>query len=175
MGVFEELAGREFIYKVTDPGLAKILNEEKVVFYAGFDPTADSLHIGNLLVIMGMVHLQRAGHRPVGLCGGGTGLIGDPSGKSKERPLLQIEDMERNLRGIRAQLERFLDFSPGPSQAIMANNLDWLGKLNLIEFIATPASISGWRDDRARVGQAAAGQRRGHELHGILLPAHAGV
>jgi len=135
MGVFEELSSRNFIYQTTDPGLAKMLDKDRLVFYAGFDPTADSLHIGNLLAIMGMVHLQRAGHKPIGVVGGGTGLIGDPSGKSRERPLLSSEDMERNLAGIRSQLERFLDFSPGKSQAVMVNNLDWLGKLNLITFL----------------------------------------
>jgi len=135
MAVFEELGQRGFIYQVTDPGLAKILNGGRMVFYAGFDPTADSLHMGNLLVIMGMVHLQRSGHKPVGLVGGGTGLIGDPSGKSKERQLLSQDDLAKNLAGIKGQLEKFLDFSPGAGQAIMVNNYDWLGRLNLIEFL----------------------------------------
>ena len=135
MAVFEELGQRGFIYQVTDPGLAKILNGGRMVFYAGFDPTADSLHMGNLLVIMGMVHLQRAGHKPIGVVGGGTGLIGDPSGKSKERQLLSQDDLAKNLAGIKGQLEKFLDFSPGAGQAIMVNNYDWLGRLNLIEFL----------------------------------------
>ena len=94
MGVCEELEARGFIYQITDPSLVKILNDEQVVFYAGFDPTADSLHIGNLLVIMGMVHLQRAGHKPIAVVGGGTGLIGDPSGKSQERPLMSREEIQ---------------------------------------------------------------------------------
>lgn len=135
MGVFEELGRRGFIYQVTDPGLAKVLNEGRLAFYAGFDPTADSLHIGSLLVIMGMVHLQRAGHKPIGVVGGGTGMIGDPSGKSKERQLLDQDELQKNLAGIRKQLERFLDFSEGPRQALMVNNFDWLGKLNLIDFL----------------------------------------
>jgi len=135
MGVFQELQSRGYVFQITDPGLARILDQEQLVFYAGFDPTADSLHIGNLLVIMGMVHLQRAGHRPIGVVGGGTGLIGDPSGKSRERPLLLRETMEKNAEGIRKQLEKFLDFSPGKNQALMLNNLDWLGHLNMIGFL----------------------------------------
>jgi len=135
MGVFEDFSARGCLYQVTDPGLGKSLDKGRMVFYAGFDPTANSLHVGNLLVIMGMVRLQAAGHKPIGVCGGGTGLIGDPSGKSKERPLLLREDMEKNLAGIRGQLEKFLDFSAGPSQAVMVNNLDWLGTLNLIDFL----------------------------------------
>ena len=135
MEVYEELEKRGFIYQVTDPLLKKVLNQEQVTFYAGFDPTADSLHIGNLLVIMGMVHLQRAGHRPIAVVGGGTGLIGDPSGKSKERPLMSREQIERNLEGIRAQLEHFLCYGKASAELIMVNNLDWLGELNLIEFL----------------------------------------
>ena len=135
MEVYEELEKRGFIYQVTDPLLKKVLNQEQVTFYAGFDPTADSLHIGNLLVIMGMVHLQRAGHRPIAVVGGGTGLIGDPSGKSKERPLMSREQIEKNLEGIKAQLEHFLHYGEGSAELIMVNNLDWLGELNLIEFL----------------------------------------
>jgi len=135
MEVYEELEKRGFIYQVTDPLLKKVLNQEQVTFYAGFDPTADSLHIGNLLVIMGMVHLQRAGHRPIAVVGGGTGLIGDPSGKSKERPLMSREQIEKNLEGIRAQLEHFLCYGKASAELIMVNNLDWLGELNLIEFL----------------------------------------
>jgi len=133
--VYEELQARGFIYQITDPLLKNALNQERITFYAGFDPTADSLHIGNLLVIMGMVHLQRAGHRPIAVVGGGTGLIGDPSGKSKERPLMSREQIERNLEGIRAQLEHFLCYGKASAELIMVNNLDWLGELNLIEFL----------------------------------------
>ncbi len=135
MGVCEELEARGFIYQITDPSLVKILNDEQVVFYAGFDPTADSLHIGNLLVIMGMVHLQRAGHKPIAVVGGGTGLIGDPSGKSQERPLMSREEIQRNQEGIRKQLEHFLKYGDEGSQVILVNNLEWLGELNLIEFL----------------------------------------
>ena len=133
--VYEELEARGFIYQITDPLLKNALNQEQITFYAGFDPTADSLHIGNLLVIMGMVHLQRAGHRPIAVVGGGTGLIGDPSGKSKERPLMSREEIEKNLEGIRAQLEHFLCYGKGSAELVMVNNLDWLGELNLIEFL----------------------------------------
>ncbi len=135
MGVFEELARREFIYQVTDPGLGKILDSERLVFYAGFDPTADSLHIGNLLVIMGMVHLARAGHRPIGVVGGGTGMIGDPSGKMHERQLLSKDELAKNMQGIKAQLEHFLAMGGKGAELIMVNNGDWLQKLNFIDFL----------------------------------------
>ena len=103
--------------------------------YIGFDPTAKSLHVGSLLVIMGLVHLQRAGHTPVALVGGGTGLIGDPSGKTSERQLLSAEAVAENAAGIRAQLEHFLDFEGVPNAARMRNNLDWLGPLSFVEFL----------------------------------------
>ncbi len=135
MGVFEELARRGLVSQVTAPLLGKILDQEKLVFYAGFDPTADSLHIGNLLVIMGMVHLKRAGHQPIGLVGGGTGMIGDPSGKTKERQLLLPEQIAKNMRGIKAQLEHFLQAGGNDCSVSMVNNGDWLGELNFIEFL----------------------------------------
>jgi len=135
MGVFEELVQRGFVNQITDPELGKILAQEPMVFYAGFDPTADSLHIGNLLAIMGMVHLQKAGHKPIGVVGGGTGLIGDPSGKSHERQLLSREQIEKNMKGIKAQLEHYLQFGKGSAEPIILNNLDWLGELNLIDFL----------------------------------------
>ncbi|MCE2453414.1 MAG: tyrosine--tRNA ligase, partial [Nitrospinae bacterium] len=102
--------------------------------YCGFDPTADSLHIGNLIPITGLMRFQRAGHRPIALIGGGTGMIGDPSGKSEERNLLGAEILEHNLKGIRAQFERFLDFDAGPNSARMMNNGEWLNELRLIDF-----------------------------------------
>jgi tyrosyl-tRNA synthetase len=103
--------------------------------YIGFDPTAESLHVGSLMPIMGLVHLQRAGHVPIGLVGGGTGLIGDPSGKDQERQLLTKEKAEENLAGIRDQLERFLDFDASENPALMVNNLDWLGELKTVDFL----------------------------------------
>ena len=104
------------------------------VAYCGFDPTAVSLHVGNLIPVMGLAHLQRAGHRPIVLVGGGTGMIGDPSGKSSERSLNSLEVVEENVRGIRHQLERFLDFS-GTRSALMRNNAEWLMGLGAIEFM----------------------------------------
>jgi len=134
MPLFEELTWRCFVNQVTHPELAEKLEQETITLYCGFDPTADSLHIGSLLPIMGLVHFQRAGHKPIALVGGGTGLIGDPSFKAQERQLLTKEQVEVNLRGIRAQLERFLDFS-GANAAIMVNNGEWLGQLPLIDFL----------------------------------------
>jgi tyrosyl-tRNA synthetase len=103
--------------------------------YIGFDPTASSLHVGSLLPIMGLVHLQRAGHHPIGLVGGGTGLIGDPSGKAQERQLLTREKAAENLEGIRGQLEQFLDFDAKTNPARLVNNLDWLGELRTVDFL----------------------------------------
>jgi len=134
MSLFEELSWRGFVNQVTHPELAGELEKGPMVLYCGFDPTADSLHIGSLLPIMGLAHFQRAGHRPIALVGGGTGLIGDPSGKTAERSLLTKEQTEINALGIRGQLERFLDFTPG-SGATMANNADWLCDLRLIDFL----------------------------------------
>jgi tyrosyl-tRNA synthetase len=105
--------------------------------YAGFDPTADSLHVGSFIPIKLLMHFQRAGHRPIALVGGGTGLIGDPSGKESERSLLDRERVEHNVAGIRRVLERFLDFAPGPTRASVVNNGDWLSQLGYIEVLRT--------------------------------------
>lgn len=134
MTLFEELSWRGFISQVTHPELAQLLESETFTVYCGFDPTADSLHIGSLLPIMGLVHLQRAGHRPIALVGGGTGLIGDPSFMAQERGLMTREQVQINLAGIQAQLEHFLDFS-GENAARMVNNADWLDKWSLIDFL----------------------------------------
>ena len=118
------------------PGLEARLATGKVIrAYNGFDPSGPSLHIGSLVPIFGLMHLQRRGGAPVALVGGGTGMIGDPSGRSSERNLLDEETLQANVAGIRDQLERFLDFTPGPTAATMANNIDWLGKFGLIEFL----------------------------------------
>src|SRR5262245_58278910 len=129
----DELAWRGLLHQKTE-GVAEALSAGQVSGYCGFDPTADSLHVGSLVPIMGLVHLQRAGHRPVALVGGGTGLIGDPSGRSTERPLADIAQVEANAVGIHKQLERFLDFS-GPSAASMRNNADWLVPLQAVPFL----------------------------------------
>ncbi|MES2523722.1 MAG: tyrosine--tRNA ligase [Gemmatimonadota bacterium] len=128
-----ELAWRELLSQHTD-GLADAFRAGQVTGYCGFDPTASSLHVGNLVPVMGLMHLQRAGHRPIALVGGGTGMIGDPSGKSSERVLQDQDAIAANAEAIRAQLERFLDFE-GPNAARLVNNADWLGSLSLLEFL----------------------------------------
>ncbi|MEZ4417600.1 MAG: tyrosine--tRNA ligase [Gemmatimonadota bacterium] len=134
MDLIEEYRWRGLLQDATE-GAAEMLRSEPRRIYIGFDPTASSLHVGNLLTVMGLVHAQRAGHSPIALVGGGTGLIGDPSGKAEERKLQSREDVERNALGIHAQLERFLDFEARTNPATMVNNLDWLGSLPLLDFL----------------------------------------
>ena len=131
--LLDELAWRDMLYQHTE-GAADALAAGSVTGYCGFDPTADSLHVGNLVPVMGLVHLQRAGHRPVALVGGGTGMIGDPSGKASERQLTTRDVVDENARRLAGQLERFLDFS-GPRGAVMRNNADWLLQLGAVEFM----------------------------------------
>lgn len=131
---FRELEWRGLIHTHT-PNVEKHLLGQKVTGYIGFDPTAPSLHVGSLLPIMGLVHLQRAGHTPVAIAGGGTGMIGDPSGKSQERKLLSADEAQANLEGIKAQLSHFLDFSSRANPAKLVNNADWLAKLTMMEFL----------------------------------------
>jgi tyrosyl-tRNA synthetase len=134
-GLLAELEWRGILHETT-PGLPeRLATGAPISGYIGFDPSAESLHVGHLVPIFGLLRLQRHGGRPYAVVGGGTGMIGDPSGRSTERNLLDEATIERNVVAIRAQLERFLDFSPGPSQAVMVNNLDWLGKLSLIEYL----------------------------------------
>jgi tyrosyl-tRNA synthetase len=132
--VLDVLEARGFIDQVThDQELRDYLDGEKVSCYIGFDPTASSLHVGSLVPIMSLAHMQRAGHRPIALVGGGTGLVGDPSGKTEMRKLLTIETVAENVLGLKAQLSRFIDF--GTDQALMVNNADWLTKLEYIPFL----------------------------------------
>ena len=133
INLLDELAWRGMLYQQTE-GAAEALATGALSAYCGFDPTADSLHVGNLVPVMGLVHLQRAGHRPVALVGGGTGMIGDPSGKFAERQLTSRETVIEHGRRIGAQLERFLDFS-GPRGALMRDNADWLLSLGAVEFM----------------------------------------
>jgi tyrosyl-tRNA synthetase len=133
--LLDELAWRNLLFQHTD-GLAQHLASGPISAYCGFDPTAPSLHVGNLVPIMGLVHLQRAGHRPIALVGGATGMVGDPSGKNAERSLQTLDVIEENARLIGAQLARFLDFT-GPAAARMANNVEWLGPLSLLDFLRT--------------------------------------
>ena len=132
--VMDVLRERGFIAQtVYEDDLYKMLGSEKVTFYVGFDPTADSLHIGHYIPIMAMAHMQRAGHRPIALMGGGTGLVGDPSGKSELRKMLTREDVNQNVECIKKQMSRFLDFSD--DKALIVNNADWLTNLNYIDFL----------------------------------------
>jgi tyrosyl-tRNA synthetase len=132
--VYQVLKERGFVYQVTEEEeLEELLGREKITCYIGFDPTAKSFHVGNLLPILALVHFQRHGHRVIALLGGGTGLIGDPSGKKEARPLMSLQELEENSRCLQRQLTRFLDFEGG--RALLLNNAEWLTKLNYIEFL----------------------------------------
>ena len=131
---FEEMKWRGMIHDIM-PGAEEQLNKEMTTAYIGFDPTADSLHIGHLVQIMILVHLQKSGHKPLALVGGATGMVGDPSGKSAERNLLTKEILDHNLAGVQAQLEQFLDFECGENSAEMVNNYDWFKNFNFLDFI----------------------------------------
>ncbi len=133
---FSVLMERGIVEYCSSPeDLKAAFDEGMVTAYVGFDPTASSLHVGHLIPIMGLAWLQRMGHRPIAILGVGTGLIGDPSGKSKERNLLTIEQVEKNKVTVREQLAHFLDFREGPNSAKMISNYDWLGDLNLLDFL----------------------------------------
>ncbi len=135
MNLLEELRWRGMIQDIM-PGTEDQLKREMTTGYVGFDPTADSLHIGSLVPILLLVHLQRAGHKPIALVGGATGMVGDPSGKSEERNLLDEATLEKNIRGVRAQLEKFLDFSSDkPNTAELVNNYDWFKNIGFIDFL----------------------------------------
>ena len=137
--VLDTLRERGFLAQMTfEDELYKQL-EEPTTFYVGFDPTADSLHIGHYIPIMAMAHMQRAGHRPIALMGGGTAMIGDPSGKTDMRKMMTVETIDNNVAHIKQQMSRFLDFSDG--KAIIANNGDWLRHLNFIEFMRDIGSM----------------------------------
>lgn len=134
MHILDILKDRGFIAQVTfEEDLYKLLENEQVTFYLGVDPTANSMHIGHFIPIMLMAHLQRAGHRPVALCGGGTAMIGDPSGKTDMRKMLTKEKIAENIESIKKQMEKFIDFSDG--KAFIVNNADWLLNLNYVDFL----------------------------------------
>lgn len=134
MGLIDELKWRGLLHDMT-PEVENQLSKEMTTGYVGFDPTADSLHIGNLVPIMLLVHLQRAGHKPIALVGGATGRVGDPSGKSEERNLLDEATINHNLQSQKKQLERFLDFDCGDNSAQVVNNYDWFKDFSFIDFI----------------------------------------
>ncbi len=141
MQIFDVLLERGFIARnedgtpkqVTNPEIRDILNNKKITAYIGFDPTASSFHVGNLLQIMVLAHLQRAGHRPIVVVGGGTGLVGDPSGKTEMRKMLTVEKVQENMNSQKEQFKRYIEFGEG--KAIMVNNADWLLSLNYVEFL----------------------------------------
>jgi len=134
MDLFGEFEWRGLVYDATE-GVRDALAKEQVTGYIGFDPTAPSLHVGSLLVMTALAHMQRCGHSPIAVVGGGTGMIGDPSGKTAERQLLTAEQVEANVEGIRAQLARYLDFDSTAAPARLVNNAEWLSKLGAIEFM----------------------------------------
>src|SRR4030095_12341800 len=135
MNLVEELKWRGMLHDMT-PGTEEQLKKEMTTAYIGFDPTADSLHIGSLVPILLLVHLQKCGHKPIALLGGATGMVGDPSGKSEERNLLSEEQLNHNLQGVKKQLEKYLDFTPSLKNAAeMANNYDWFKGIGFIEFL----------------------------------------
>ena len=134
MNFIEELRWRGMIHDIM-PGTEEQLKKEITSGYIGFDPTADSLHIGNLVPILLLVHFQKSGHKPVALVGGATGMVGDPSGKSEERKFLDEETLKHNLACQRKQLEKFLDFSPGPNSAEIVNNYDWFKEMGFLQFL----------------------------------------
>ncbi|MGZ8551442.1 MAG: tyrosine--tRNA ligase [Chitinophagaceae bacterium] len=135
MNLIEELRWRGMIRDIM-PGTEEQLNKEVTTAYIGFDPTAESLHIGSLVPILLLVHLQKAGHKPIALVGGATGMVGDPSGKSEERNLLDEQTLNKNIAGVKTQLEKFLDFDTTKQNAAeMANNYDWFKNISFIEFL----------------------------------------
>jgi tyrosyl-tRNA synthetase len=135
LSILDELTARGMLEQISDrETLSQTLNQESVSFYNGFDPTAVSLHVGHLLPIMAMAHFQRAGHRPIALVGGATGMIGDPSGRSSERVLITPEAVDANVQGLKQQLSRFLRFE-GENAALMVNNHDWIAPMSYIDWL----------------------------------------
>ena len=134
MNFVEELKWRGMLHDIM-PGTEELLNKEVVKGYIGFDPTADSLGIGNMVQVMTLLHFQRSGHKPIALVGGATGMVGDPSGKSEERNMLSEEQLQYNLNCQRKQLEKFLDFNCGANSAEIVNNYDWFKEFSFLQFI----------------------------------------
>ncbi|HBT76521.1 MAG TPA: tyrosine--tRNA ligase [Planctomycetaceae bacterium] len=134
--IIKELSARKLVHQTTDESLERWLSEKPRTLYNGCDPTADSLHIGHMVALMNLRRFQQAGHKPIALVGGATGMIGDPSGKSEERKLLTLEDVRKNVEGIKRQMTRFLDFeSDAQNVAVLVNNNDWIGEFSFIGFL----------------------------------------
>jgi tyrosyl-tRNA synthetase len=164
MSLLDDLRWRGLVHQTTDDtGLSAWLEHGSRTVYAGFDPTADSLHVGSLLPLLLLRRFQQAGHRPIAVVGGATGMIGDPSGKSQERNLLSREDLARNVDGLRAQMRRFLDFDSGPHAAQLVNNFDWIGPFSYLEFLRDvgknfPVNVMLAKDSvKSRLGRDDAG------------------
>jgi len=132
--ILDTLKKRGYIAQLThEDKIREILENEKVTFYIGFDPTADSLHVGHFIQLMVMAHMQRAGHRPIAILGGGTAMVGDPSNRTDMRRMMSLEEIQHNAENFRKQISKFIDFSDG--KALMVNNADWLLKLNYVDFL----------------------------------------
>ena len=162
--IITELSWRGLVNQTTDDAnLPRLLMEKPRTLYVGFDPTADSLHVGHLVALMVLRRFQKAGHRPIALVGGATGMIGDPSGKSEERKLLSPEALQANIAGMEPQLRRFLDFDGGANSAVLVNNYDWMGKFGYLEFLRDvgkhfPVNVMLAKDSvRARLERSDAG------------------
>ncbi len=173
--LYDELSWRGLVYDATE-GVADALAREQVTAYIGFDPTASSLHVGSLLVLMALARLQRFGHSPIAIAGGGTGLIGDPSGKSQERLLLSRDQLEENLAGIKSQLSRFLDFDAAANPARLVNNADWLASVDLLGFLRDTGKYLYRQLSAAEgIGPPSFRERRGDFVYRVQLPAVAGA
>ena len=188
VSVFDTLKERGYLAQVThEEELKQALENGQVTFYMGFDPTADSLHVGHFLALMAMSHMQKAGHRPICLVGGGTGTVGDPSGRTDMRKMLTDEDIEYNCNCFKKQMERFIDFSDG--KALMINNGEWLRKLNYIELLRDVgphfsvnrmlaaeyafrhnACTYGEKQSQGRYGYSS--KRIGKGMHNLMMAAH---
>lgn len=164
MNFYDELTARGLVHQTTDDGLGKWLAEKPRAVYAGFDPTADSLHVGSLLGLIVLRRFQQAGHRPIAVVGGATGMIGDPSGKSAERNLLTKEQLAANVEGIATQMRRFLDFETDDNAALLVNNQDWTGGWSYLEFLRDigknfPVNVMLQKDSvKSRLGRADGGK-----------------
>lgn len=135
VNIWQELTWRELLYQSTEKEMESLLNKESFTLYAGFDPTSDSLHVGHLVPLLCLSRFQRAGHRPIAVAGGATGMVGDPSGRSEERNLLTREQIAANIDSIRPQLARLLDFDAGSHSAMLVDNASWLDGFNLLDFL----------------------------------------
>jgi len=165
MSFLEELRWRGLLHQTTDDKLDAWLAEKPRTVYAGFDPTADSLHVGSLLGLIVLRRFQQAGHKPIAVVGGATGMIGDPSGKSAERNLLSKQDLERNVAGLGEQMRRFLDFDAGENSALLVNNFDWTGQWSYLEFLRDvgknfPVNVMLAKDSvKSRLGRGKGSQK----------------